>query len=387
MKKIISFIISVMLICACALGLTACGDVKDGVSVENAYFDGDGNLIIKLTDGKEINCGAVNPEPYENFYFTEVTEDGNTTYTVRSIGAVSDAEIVIPSTYKGKPVTAIGESAFFNCKYITGVTIPDSVKTIGDYAFNGCENLKKAELGQGVETLGDGAFAYCHSLEKIKIPSSVRTVGADAFCDCYALTEAVIENGVERMGRSVFTGCTMLEEVIMPDSISGGADGDDYSMYAMFMNCYSLKYVKVPANLEFLPQSFFSGCFALEKVNLGKQLKKVGYSAFFGNGALTSLILPATLKECESYAFYKLNALESVYFEGTAAEWAEIKVVRSEGSGDIDEYSLSRAADGRAVKAPFDESVTIYFYSETQPTDAGNFWHYDADGETPLIWN
>ncbi|MBQ8615646.1 MAG: hypothetical protein IJ415_03680, partial [Clostridia bacterium] len=31
--------------------------------------------------------------------------------------------------------------------------------------------------------------------------------------------------------------------------------------------------------------------------------------------------------------------------------------------------------------------ATIYYYSEEQPTDAeGNYWHYDTDGKTPVVW-
>lgn len=402
MKKFLAFIISALVTCTCAFGLTACGvdgkdgvdgtNGKDGVSVETVYFDDDGNMIVKLTDGKEINCGPVVSAPYENFYFTEVKEEGKTvSYTVRAIGAVSDADIVIPATYKGKPVTAIGESAFFNCKYITSVTLPDSVKTIGDYAFNGCENLKTVDLGNGVETIGMGAFAYCYSLEGVEFPSSVRTINADAFCGCLNLRTAVFAEGVERVSRSVFSGCGMLEEVILPDSIVGGADGEDYSMFALFMNCSSLKRVKLPASLEFVPQHMFSGCYSLEEVELGKSVKKIGYSAFYNNGMLKSLILPASLKECERYAFYRLPSLESVYFEGSAEQWAEVKVVRAESGGDGDHFgygynSALRANDGGTTLNVFEDTVTIYFYSETAPTSEGNFWHYAADGKTPTVW-
>lgn len=31
-------------------------------------------------------------------------------------------------------------------------------------------------------------------------------------------------------------------------------------------------------------------------------------------------------------------------------------------------------------------NITVYYYSESQPTDEGNYWHYDTDGVTPLIW-
>lgn len=43
----------------------------------------------------------------------EFTADGeNKTYTVSGIGQCKDKDVVIPATYDGKPVTAIGEDAF-----------------------------------------------------------------------------------------------------------------------------------------------------------------------------------------------------------------------------------------------------------------------------------
>jgi len=31
-------------------------------------------------------------------------------------------------------------------------------------------------------------------------------------------------------------------------------------------------------------------------------------------------------------------------------------------------------------------SSAIYFFSSTEPTEEGNYWHYDTDGKTPIIW-
>ncbi|MDG2486748.1 MAG: hypothetical protein P8M65_03475 [Roseibacillus sp.] len=38
--------------------------------------------------------------------------------------------LVIPDTIEGNPVTSIGESAFFNCRSLAGITIPDSVSLV-----------------------------------------------------------------------------------------------------------------------------------------------------------------------------------------------------------------------------------------------------------------
>lgn len=66
-----------------------------------------------------------------------VFEESESTATV--IGYKGRNEhITIPSSYNGKPVTAIGDSAFDineNKRVIKSVVIPNTIKTIGKYAF------------------------------------------------------------------------------------------------------------------------------------------------------------------------------------------------------------------------------------------------------------
>ncbi|MBQ1942400.1 MAG: hypothetical protein II368_01990, partial [Clostridia bacterium] len=51
----------------------------------------------------------------------------NGTYAVVGIGECKDANIVIPSTYNGKPVTEIGQRAFRKCDSIHSIVIPYSI--------------------------------------------------------------------------------------------------------------------------------------------------------------------------------------------------------------------------------------------------------------------
>ena len=68
--------------------------------------------------------------------------------TVSVVGCDKSAsgELVIPSSYEGKPVTAIGNRAFLNCRSLTNVTIGNSVTNIGESAFNSCWNLTSVTI-------------------------------------------------------------------------------------------------------------------------------------------------------------------------------------------------------------------------------------------------
>lgn len=97
----------------------------------------------------------------------ELSNDG-AQYTVTDIGTCTDADIVIPSTYEGKPVTCIGCNAFYSCDGLTSVIIPDSVTIIESWAFTLCGNLENVTIGSGVTEIGIFAFDGCFNLKSVK---------------------------------------------------------------------------------------------------------------------------------------------------------------------------------------------------------------------------
>lgn len=100
----------------------------------------------------------------------EFTADGeNKTYTVSSIGQCKDKDVVIPATYDGKPVTAIGKNAFRNSS-IKSVTIPESITAIGAGAFEHCREIENLIIPDSVKSIGELAFYGCNSLKSITLP-------------------------------------------------------------------------------------------------------------------------------------------------------------------------------------------------------------------------
>ena len=78
-------------------------------------------------------------------------------------------------------ITAIEESAFSNCDYLTSVEIPGSVTSIGQSAFSECRSLKDVTIGNGITSIGSQAFIYCTSLSSVKF--------ADTDIEWFAATE------------------------------------------------------------------------------------------------------------------------------------------------------------------------------------------------------
>lgn len=192
-KKLLIGMLAVTSAVACAFGVSACGDEKeqtkndgkwgetytvqtayaaaqelgyagtleefvalisgkdgaDGVGVKEARIDGEGNLILVLTNGEEKNCGKVTvASSKEQLAYTAVKSEGEIiSYTVRGLGLVSAPDLEIPAEYNGKPVTAIGVKAFENEVYLTSVKFGENITLIDEASFAYCVALTDIYYG------------------------------------------------------------------------------------------------------------------------------------------------------------------------------------------------------------------------------------------------
>ena len=79
-----------------------------------------------------------------------------------------------------KGVTTIGDYAFYGCKNVTSVTLPDTVTQIGKLAFYGCKDLRTLTVPDSVLTVEDYAFAKA-GLQSIVFRGSAPVLGAGIF--------------------------------------------------------------------------------------------------------------------------------------------------------------------------------------------------------------
>lgn len=143
------------------------------------------------------------------------------------------ADVTIPSRYKGKPVTVIDHTAFYNNSAVTSVTIPDSVTSIHDSAFAYCSSLTNISIPNSVTFIGFSAFNSCTSLKSITLPSSLSTIQSYAFYNCGNLKTIRIPVSVTSIGNYAFDVCPSLMTVTYPgsktqwdDNITKGSNND-----------------------------------------------------------------------------------------------------------------------------------------------------------------
>ena len=76
-------------------------------------------------------CGKEDTTPPEKSLEYQLSEEKDS-YSVVGIGTITDSDIVIPENYKGLPVTAIGDYAFFSCSNIRSVEILADITKRGE---------------------------------------------------------------------------------------------------------------------------------------------------------------------------------------------------------------------------------------------------------------
>ena len=95
-----------------------------------------------------------------------------------SINAFSHLRTLSRITFTDNP-TEIPERAFYLCKSLTSIDLPQTVTSIGDYAFCDC-GLTAIDLPAQLETLGDNAFTNC-DIKDVVIHENIREIGSDCF--------------------------------------------------------------------------------------------------------------------------------------------------------------------------------------------------------------
>ena len=295
-------------------------------------------------------------------------------------GCRSLTSVVIPDT-----VTSIGQDVFYSCssliynvkdglKYlgntnnpylyladttstsITSAVIDSKCKFIGSSTFHSCSSLTSVVIPDSVTSIGSYAFFTCSSLTSIVIPDSVTSIGNSAFCDCTSLTSVVIGDNVTSIGSSAFTRCESLTSVVIPDSVTSI---DSYA----FSSCTSLTSVVIGDSVECIGDNAFRSCSSLTSVVIGNSVTSLGSAAFYKCSSLTSIVIPDSVESIGEMAFHYCDSLKRGFYKGSASEWGGIS---------IDSYNSTLT------------NATCY-YSETEPTTSGNYWHYDESGN-PVDW-
>lgn len=128
-----------------------------------------------------------------------------------------DEVIVVPEeiTYDNKTykVTAINNNAFYGCRNLVSITLPNTIKHIGTFAFGACINLSDVTLPTSIKRIDYYTFLYCIALRSITIPEGVTTISQEAFAECQNLRSIFLPSTIKFIAPKAFDKDTALKSV------------------------------------------------------------------------------------------------------------------------------------------------------------------------------
>ena len=278
----------------------------------------------------------------------------------------NDRNVVIPSTYCGKPVAGIGSMAFSNKTVLINVTIPASVTSIGKNVFYSCYNLERIDvvsgnpaysstsgvlynkdktelvmcpcgktdsfsIPTGVKRIADNAFAYCNKLTRIVFPGSLTAIGSQAFFGCENVTAISLPASLTELAPEALRGMIRLTSISIASgnpafaSVNGvlynkqktalvaypnGKAGSFTVLVGVtsiedcaFSYCHQLTAITFPDGLVCIGNHAFRDCMMLQETALPDGVISIGEGAFESCFSFTNITIPASVKSIGDATF------------------------------------------------------------------------------------
>ncbi len=327
-------------------------------------------------------CGKKTAEEAHNLIYNECQvchfqyySDGmrfilDVDYTyIADLTNVTSEEAVVPSHYMGNLVTSIAcDSSNLNIKKLI---IPQTIVTI---QYNCLENLSNMELNlyENGYYLGSEEFPHLwfiapesKNVVHCNLHPETKVILRNAFENCTYLNSVRLPSNLERIGGDAFMNCGNLDQVIYDGTIENWCnimlEGilSNPMYYAKHFSAYNgsehaeITTLDIPETLMFIPDYQFVGFEAIHRLILHPGVTYIGREAFAHCSNLNLVVLPNTISVIGLEAFSNCSSSMEIYYEGGEEEW-----------NFIDSGTVSRDS--------------VYFYSEFEPLESGNYWHYEA---------
>lgn len=322
------------------------------VTIPNGITSIDGWAFRECTSLTSINI----PESIMNigsgaFYKTAIyNNESNWMDGVLYIdNCLIEAKKDITNEYSVKEDTRlIAPLAFYLCKSLTSITIPENVIHIGTDAFLDCSSLSivrwNARNCMDFETYNDPfsntnitSFLFgdnvkhipaylCYrmnNLTSVAIPNNVVSIGKYAFSECpslesITLTAPTVDIFLEGKGNRLLA----IDSYYCPRKlVINGVETSDFVISdgvtcidtMSFFLCTSLTSIKIPNTVRSIGYDAFYSCFSLTTIYIPEGVKVINSSAFSSCSSLSSITIPSSMEEIGGDAFRRCTSLDTIY--------------------------------------------------------------------------
>lgn len=165
---------------------------------EKAFYKVDNIEVVEIPDGV-ISVGDSCFESCVNLRKVELPN------TLKVIGTKAFSETSLNNVTIPNSVFYLGSYAFAKTP-IEKLVLSTSLYSIPDSAFWCCKKLVDVFIPEGIIKLSTCSFSDCNNLSHITLPNSLTEISDQVFCNCSELKEIDIPPSVEKIGKNVFDG-------------------------------------------------------------------------------------------------------------------------------------------------------------------------------------
>jgi hypothetical protein len=222
-------------------------------------------------------------------------------------------------------VEIVGKHAFFACRFLEKVTIPEAVQHLENNPFSGCVNLEVINrspkyhfddgvIYNGARTVLVGCLPK-FEIPFLEIPDTVEAIGRNAFWNCKKISTVVLTHNIRRIGYNPFAGCENL--VILNQNphfklVDGVLYSESLRELLCCPNLAAQSGFAMPDSLREIGRSAFSGCSLLTRIDLPDGLEVIEKSAFTNCTSLEEISLPDSVASVGEWAFAYCSNLKRV---------------------------------------------------------------------------
>ena len=257
----------------------------------------------------------------ENFRIElNINKDEYYIYGLKKTKNVSGANIIIPDSVDGIPVTKIidKETSFSSFNNVAIITLGKNVNYIGtngystqkygESVFSGAtaltyidvnpenetfvsvdgvlyskdktvlikypanktksvnQNVHSYTILDTVEVIYQKAFYYNSSIEVINIPDSVTIIESESFSDCTNIHKINFGKNVKEIRGKAFMNCTNLDTLVLPENLENISN-------SAFKDCSNLVDITFGSKVTFIGANIFTGCSSISSIYVNEEYK------------------------------------------------------------------------------------------------------------------
>ena len=241
-------------------------------------------MVFKITDEENKECQV-----------------GDDSYSA-AISTSTMGTVTIPSTVNGYTVRSIGYYAFYSCRLVEEVVIPEGITQIRSFAFKDCTGITGVTFPNSLVYLYDSAFDGCYGLTSVTIPKNVYAVQDMIFCcssfpRCINLVEIKVDpqnpylEAVDNVLYLKNRKGLMQYPAGKADTSYKILDGVTGLFSGVLSGLQHTKSIKVPEGVAYINGPVFSESINLEEIELPSSITTFdGYNMIYGCTKLTKVI-------------------------------------------------------------------------------------------------